>query len=177
MKDEEVVERMNDAFENGMNEYRKHCDEFSPHECVIQGMTGALKVAREGCYTEARDEYWRGALAAKDQTIASLQLRMDGCIAINQSAAAEIVELREHVAARSKPLSDEEWASADFDSETGEFYMQRYRIDALIAARTAPPPSEPQPWRLRMLEDRIKRLEQLLGAPDAGKRRSDVSQN
>jgi hypothetical protein len=58
---------------------------------------------------------------------------------------AEIVELREHVAALSKPVTDEEWASADFDSEDGEFYMQRYRIDALIAARTAPPPSEPQP--------------------------------
>jgi hypothetical protein len=31
--------------------------------------------------------------------------------------------------------------------------------------------------RLRMLEDRIKRLEQCTGAPDAGKGRSDVSQD
>ena len=34
----------------------------------------------------------------------SLQLRMDGAIAINQSAAAEIVELREHVAALGKEI-------------------------------------------------------------------------
>lgn len=50
----------------------------------------------------------------------------------------EIDALKEHLAALSKPVTDEEWASADFDSEDGEFYMQRYRIDALIAARTAP---------------------------------------
>ena len=55
--DEDVVERMHRAFEDGIENYRKtRTGDFSPHDCVIAGMTATLAEARRGYHSDAEIE-------------------------------------------------------------------------------------------------------------------------